>query len=164
MKRLVLTLVLSVVAFVVAASAACFPARAAATSTTTFPTAEATAAPATIDHPRRIVLSLSERDPARVNEVIGNIGNIQRYYGADNVKIAFVVFGPGVHALLKDESTVKARIAGLASIGVELLACGATMTSLHKTQADLIEGVRIVPNGIPEIVERQARGWIYVRP
>lgn len=129
-----------------------------------FPVVEPTATPATIDHPRRIVLSLSERDPVRVNEVIGNIGNIQRFYGADNVKIAFVVFGPGVHALLKKESTVKARIAGLVSIGVEIVACGATMASLHATQADLIDGVRIVPNGIPEIVERQARGWIYIRP
>lgn len=137
---------------------------ASAEPTSGFPIVEATAAPATIDHPRRIVLGFAERDPVRVNEVIGNIGNIQRYYGADNVKIAFVVFGPGIHTLLKDESTVKARIAGLVSIGVEVLACGATMGSLHKTQADLIDGVRIVPNGIPEIVERQARGWFYVKP
>ena len=135
-----------------------------AAPTATFPIAEPTAAPATIDHPRRIVLSLSERDPARADEVIGNIGNIQRYYGADNVKIAFVVYGPGVHALLKSETTVGARIAGLVAIGVEVLACQATLTSLKKTQVDLLPGVRIVPNGLPEIVERQARGWVYVRP
>ena len=128
------------------------------------PGTEATATPVTIDHPRRIVLSLSERESARVNEVIGNVGNIQRYYGADKEKIALVVYGPGVHALLKGESTVKERIAGLVSIGVEILACQATMASLNKVQSDLIDGVRIVPNGIPEIVERQARGWIYVRP
>jgi intracellular sulfur oxidation DsrE/DsrF family protein len=155
MKRFVLALVVTLLGTSHAAFAA---------STSTFPIVEATAAPPTIDHPRRIVLSLSERDPVRVNEVIGNIGNIQRYYGTDNVRIALVVFGPGVRALLKDESSVKPRIAGLVSIGVEVLACAATMASLHKTQTDLVDGVRIVPNGIPEIVERQARGWIYVRP
>lgn len=155
--KFVLALACMIFAFPLGTSAATTP-------TASFPTTEATAAPPTIDHPRRIVLSLSERDPVRVNEVIGNIGNIQRYYGADDVKIALVVFGPGVHALLTRESTVKERIAGLVSIGVEVLACGATMSSLHATQADLIEGVRVIPNGIPEIVERQARGWIYVRP
>jgi intracellular sulfur oxidation DsrE/DsrF family protein len=149
---------------VLAFAAAPCASRAGAAPPPTFPAVEATAPPPTIDRPRRIVLSFSDRDPARVNEVIGNVGNIQRFYGADNVKIALVVYGPGVHALLKNESSVQARIAGLIAIGVEVLACGATMTSLGKTQADLIDGVRIVPNGIPEIVERQARGWIYVRP
>ncbi|GAC1413522.1 MAG: DsrE family protein [Vulcanimicrobiaceae bacterium] len=140
------------------------PSMSVAAPTTAFPATEPTAPPATIDHPRRIVLSLSERDPVRANDVFGNIGNIQRYYGADNVKIAFVVYGPGVHALLKGESTVQERIAGLVAIGIEVLACQATLDSLHKTQTDLLPGVRIVPNGLPEIVERQTRGWVYVRP
>ncbi len=118
----------------------------------------------TIDQPRKIVLSLSERNPERVNEVIGNLGNIQRYYGADNATIALVVFGPGVHALLSSESTIKPRIAGLVAIGVQIFACQATLDSLHKTKADLIAGVAVVPNGIPAIVERQVAGWIYVKP
>ena len=118
----------------------------------------------TLDQPRKIVLSLSERDPERVNEVIGNLGNIQRYYGADNATIALIVFGPGVHALLASESTVKPRIAGLLAIGVQIFACQATLDSLHKTKADLITGVAVVPNGIPAIIERQVAGWIYVKP
>jgi intracellular sulfur oxidation DsrE/DsrF family protein len=118
----------------------------------------------TIDHPRKIVLSLSERDPLRVTEVIGNVGNIQRFYGADEVQLALVVYGPGVHALLRDESQVADRIAGLIAIGVEVEACQATLTTLNKDAKDLLPGVRVIPNGIPEIVERQVAGWIYVRP
>ena len=118
----------------------------------------------TLNHPRKIVLSLSERDPERVNEVIGNVGNIQRYYGADNATIALIVFGPGVHALLAGESTVKPRIAGLIAIGIQIFACQATLDSLHKTKADLLPGVGIVPNGIPAIVEREVAGWTYVKP
>lgn len=117
-----------------------------------------------MDHPRQVVLSLSERDPARVDEVLSNIGNIQKFYGTDNVRIELVVYGPGVHAVLKDESHVQARIRSLIAIGIDIRACKATLDSLHKTPADLIEGVKIVPNGIPEIIERQAHGWIYVRP
>ena len=117
-----------------------------------------------LDHPRKVVLSLSERDPARMNEIIGNVGNIQKFYGTDNVRIALVVFGPGIHAVLKSDSPVRARIASLLAIGVDVLACDATLQTMHLTAADVISGVRVVPNGLPAIVELQASGWYYVRP
>jgi hypothetical protein len=117
-----------------------------------------------LDHPRKIVMSLSERDPARMNEIIGNVGNIQKFYGADNVRIVLVVYGPGIHAVLKDESPVRARIEGLLAIDVTVEACGATLQSLRKTASDLIDGIAVVPNGLPEIVERQVSGYYYVRP
>ncbi|GAC1404999.1 MAG: hypothetical protein NVSMB64_09120 [Candidatus Velthaea sp.] len=117
-----------------------------------------------LDHPRKVVLSLSERDPVRVNEILSNLGNIQKFYGTDNVRIALVVFGPGVHAVLKSESLVRARISSLLAIGVDILACDATLQTMHLTGADLIPGVKTVPNGLPEIVELQASGWYYVRP
>lgn len=116
------------------------------------------------DHPRGVVLSLSERDPARVNEIIGNVGNIQKYYGADNVHITLVAYGPGIHAVLKSDNPVRARIAGLVAIGVDVLACDATMQTLHLTASDLVPGVRVVPNGLPAIVELQVAGSYYVRP
>ncbi|GAC1403057.1 MAG: hypothetical protein NVSMB64_04030 [Candidatus Velthaea sp.] len=117
-----------------------------------------------IDHPRKVVLSLSERDATRVNEILSNLGNIQKFYGTDNVRIALVVFGPGVHAVLKSESLVRARISSLLAIGVDILACDATLQTMHLTAAALIPGVKVVPNGLPEIVELQASGWYYVRP
>lgn len=135
----------------------------AAAQTAPMPAPFASPAPS-FDHPRKVVLSLSESDPARVNEVLSNIGNVQKFYGADNVQIALVVYGPGIHAVLKNESPVRARISSLLAIGIDILACQATMDSLHRTSADLIPGVRITPNGIPAIVELQAAGWYYVRP
>lgn len=116
-----------------------------------------------IDHPRKIVLSLSESDLPRVNEVIGNVGNIQRFYGADDVRIALVAYGPGLHAVMKN-SSVSDRIKSLLAIGIEVVACGATMESMHLGKAALIPGVEVTANGIPFIVERQLGGWVYVRP
>jgi intracellular sulfur oxidation DsrE/DsrF family protein len=116
------------------------------------------------NHPRKVVLSLSERDPARVNEVLSNVGNVQKFYGTDNVRIALIAYGPGVHAVLLKDSTVRARIASLVAIGIDVLACDATLQTLHLGAADLIPGVRSIPNGIPAIVEFQAAGWYYVRP
>jgi intracellular sulfur oxidation DsrE/DsrF family protein len=136
---------------------------AAVADTSDLPLPFASPAPS-FDHPRKIVLSLSERDPDRVNEVIGNVGNIQRFYGADNVRIALIVYGPGIHAVLTRDTTVRARIAGLVAIGVDVLACNATLSTLHLGAADVLPGVRVIPNGLPAIVEFQAAGWYYVRP
>lgn len=116
-----------------------------------------------IDHPRKIVLSLSESDLSRVNEVIGNVGNVQRFYGADNVEIALVAYGPGLRAVMKS-SPVTDRIRSLVAIGIKVIACGATMESMHVGKDALIPGVSVTANGIPYIVEHQLGGWVYVRP
>ena len=148
------------VASVLTAFVAVSPAYAFETGAT--PVTFASPAPS-IDHPRKIVLSLSENDKARVSEVIGNVGNIQRFYGADDVRIALVAYGPGLHAVMKT-SPVADRIRSLLAIGIEVVACGATMESLHVGKDALVPGVEVTANGIPFIVERQLGGWVYVRP
>lgn len=118
----------------------------------------------TIDAPRRIVVSLAEDDPHRINAVLSNIVNIQKYYDAAQVKLAVIAYGPGLAALLKDRSPVAQRIESLQALEVEFIACGATLETLHKTAADLLPDVDEVPNGLPEIVERSLSGWIHLRP
>src|SRR3546814_5252916 len=49
----------------------------------------------TIDAPRRIVVSLAEDDPKRINAVLSNIVNIQKFYDAAQVKLAVIAYGPG---------------------------------------------------------------------
>jgi len=116
-----------------------------------------------IGNPRRIVISLSEDEPKRINAVLSNIVNIQKYYDAAQVKLAVIAYGPGIAAVLKD-SPVAQRIAGLQDLEVEFIACGATLDTLKKTPADLLPEVKVVPNGLPEIVERSLTGWTHLRP
>lgn len=116
------------------------------------------------DNPRKIVVGVSEGDPTRLNAVLNNIGNIQKFYGLDNAKLVVVGYGPGVRALLRADNPVRARIESFQAIEVEFIACGATLESLKLTEADLIDKVGTVPNGLPEIVERQLKGWTYLHP
>ena len=116
-----------------------------------------------IDKPRRIVISLSEDELKRINAVLSNIVNIQKYYDAAQVKLAVIAYGPGIAAVLRD-SPVAQRIAGLQDLDVEFIACGATLDTLKKTPADLLPEVKVVPNGLPEIVERSLTGWVHLRP
>lgn len=115
------------------------------------------------DNPRKIVISLSEKDENRVNAVLNNVANIQKAYGIDNVQLAVVAYGPGIWALLGD-SPVRARIESLQKYDVQFVACGNTLDSIHKTDADLIDDVERVQAGLVELVERRLSGWVDIKP
>jgi intracellular sulfur oxidation DsrE/DsrF family protein len=117
-----------------------------------------------LDAPRRIIASLSEADPERANAVLSNMINVQTFYGQDLVEIRLVAYGPGLRHLLREGSTVAERIQSLQAYGLSFVACGATLDTLGLTPASVLEGVEVVQNGLPEIVERQLSGWTYIRP
>lgn len=117
-----------------------------------------------VDQPRRIVISIAESDPARANAVFSNVINIQEFYGADSVELAIVAYGPGVRHLIRGESQVAERVASLQAYDIVLIACGNTLDSLGKEPGDLLPGVEVVKNGLPEIVEKVLGGWVHLRP
>lgn len=116
------------------------------------------------DNPRKLVLQLTHDDPRHVNNVLYNAVNVQKFYGQDNVKVAVVAFGPGVRALLKKESPVAERVASLRDYDIEFVACGNTLETLGRKEADLLPGVSVAAFGIPEIMERQLKGWLVIAP
>jgi len=116
------------------------------------------------DHPRRIMLQLTSKDPREINNLLFNVVNIQKFYGMDNVKIAVIAYGDGMQALYGKSSPVAERIRSLLQYDVEFVACGNTMSATGRMPGDLIDGVELVTAGIPEIVERTLRGWVYIRP
>jgi hypothetical protein len=118
----------------------------------------------TPDNPRKILLQLTTDEPRAVNDLLYNVVNVQKFYGQDNVKVLVVSFGAGNRALYKDTSPVKVRVESLLRYDVEFVACGNTLEATNRTKDDLIEGVEVVTAGVPEIAERQLRGWIYIRP
>lgn len=118
----------------------------------------------TPENPRKIVLQLSSKDPREMNNLLFNVVNAQKFYGMDNVKIAVVAYGDGLQALYGKTSPVADRIRSLLQYDVQFIACGNTMTATGHAPGDLIKGVELVTAGIPEIVERTLRGWVYIRP
>lgn len=117
-----------------------------------------------IDSPRRIVVSLAEADPARANAVFSNVINIQEFYGPDRVELAIVLYGPGVRHVLKGDSQVAERVASLRAYDITFIACGNTLESMGRPHDDLLEGVEVVKNGLPEIVEKVLAGWVHLKP
>jgi len=117
-----------------------------------------------IDTPRRIALMLSTDDPKIVNQLLFNVINIQKFYGIDNVKLVVVAYGAGLRALMEKTSTVASRVRSQQQYGIRFIACGNTLDAMNKNRDSLIKGVEWVQAGLPELVERQLRGWVILNP
>lgn len=113
--------------------------------------------------PTRVVVQVSEADPARWNLALTNVQNLQDGMGADKVVIEIVAYGPGI-GMLKADAVTNARIGELVERGVAVRACENTMRNQKLQRADMHPGVGYVPAGVIEIVKRQQEGWAYLRP
>jgi intracellular sulfur oxidation DsrE/DsrF family protein len=111
----------------------------------------------------RLVIHVSENNPQQWQLALNNAFAFQKNVGQDNAQLEIVAIGPGLN-MLKSESKAAERIAQALDKSIDVVACGETMKNMHVTEADLIGGVRVVPGGLIEIVEREQAGWAYVRP
>jgi intracellular sulfur oxidation DsrE/DsrF family protein len=120
---------------------------------------------------RKIVLHVNFADPEALNFVLNNVENIRDHYRdrGNGVEIRVVCHGPGLHMLRDDTSPVKERLVGMAASIDELsfYACSNTMERMAKAegkQPQLVAPVTMVPAGLPEVIELQRSGWIYLKP
>ena len=111
----------------------------------------------------RVVVHVSDNDPAKWNLVLNNARNLQADLGAGNVEIEIVAYGPGI-AMLKADSAVGNRIGEALSSGVRVEACENTMRGQKLAKADMLNGIGFVPAGVVEIMQKQQQGWAYLRP
>lgn len=111
----------------------------------------------------KIVIQVSDNDPAKWNLALNNARNLQDDVGAANVDIEIVAYGPGI-GMLKLDSPTGARIADALKGSVKVVACENTMRGQKLTRDDMLSGIGYVPAGVTEIMKRQGEGWAYLRP
>jgi intracellular sulfur oxidation DsrE/DsrF family protein len=66
--------------------------------------------------------------------------------------------------MVRDDSVVGNRIDEAIAAGVKVAACENTMRGQKLAKADMRAGVSYVPAGVVEIMQRQQKGWVYLRP
>ena len=113
--------------------------------------------------PTRVVVQVSEADPARWNLVLNNVKNLQDELGADKVTIEIVAYGPGI-GMLKFDAPANSRVSDAIKAGVTVSACENTMRNQKLVHADMHPNVTYVPAGVVQIIRRQQEGWAYLRP
>ena len=111
----------------------------------------------------RLVVQVSDADPARWNLVLNNVKNVQDELGADKVVIEVVAYGPGI-GMLKFDAPSSGRVLEAQQSGVRLLACENTMRNQKLARADMHPNVSYVRAGVVQIIRRQQEGWAYLRP
>ena len=112
---------------------------------------------------QKVVIQVSDGDPAKWNMALNNAKNVQQELGANKVEIEIVAYGPGI-GMLKAEAPISNRVAEASQSGVRVVACENTMTNLKLSKADMQPGISYAPSGVVEIMRLQGQGWSYVRP
>jgi intracellular sulfur oxidation DsrE/DsrF family protein len=111
----------------------------------------------------RVVLQVSDADPAKWNLALNNARNVQEDLGKANVDVEIVAYGPGL-GMLKSESKVADRLAQALDNNVGLMACENTMRNTKVGKADMYGGISYVDAGVVHLMKRQREGWAYIRP
>jgi len=118
-----------------------------------------------MEHPRRFVFPITRWDRDEINHILGSANNVIKFYGVDNTEVVIVAYSQGIKSLLKyRDNKIRKRVKSLMTYDVEFIACENTMKTLKIKKEDLIDGVEVVTAGIVELIERQLRGYIYIRP
>jgi intracellular sulfur oxidation DsrE/DsrF family protein len=113
-----------------------------------------------------VVYQLNKADAEYHDHIVFSVGAMLRQYG-DNIKIAVVAFGPGIHVLLKSPrrpvtQTVREKIASLHDYGVDFFACGNTLKSLNLGPQDVLPFAPVVEVGASKLMELQRQGYSYI--
>jgi hypothetical protein len=118
-----------------------------------------------IDNPRKFVFPITKWDRAEVNHILSSANNVIKFYGIDNTEVVIVGYSKGINALLSNrDKRIQKRVEALMTYGVEFIACNNTIKTLKIDKKYLLDGVEVVTAGIVELIERQLRGYIYIRP
>ncbi|MDX2046108.1 MAG: DsrE family protein [Chitinophagaceae bacterium] len=115
------------------------------------------------DRPYNVVFDLTSGDTAEHQTVIRWINLILQ--GHPDAKLEVVFYGKSLGMVTKDRSVVADGITKLTASNknVSFKVCSIAMKR-HKIEKDqLLPGVMTVPDGIYEIISKQAEGWGYIK-
>jgi intracellular sulfur oxidation DsrE/DsrF family protein len=111
----------------------------------------------------KVVMQVSDNDPAKWNLALNNARNLQADLGRDKVEIEIVAYGPGL-GMLKLDSSVANRIDEALDAGTKIVACENTMSAQKLTRNDMLPKIAYVKAGVVELMQKQQQGWAYIRP
>jgi intracellular sulfur oxidation DsrE/DsrF family protein len=112
--------------------------------------------------PYNVVFDITNNEPAIQQRMVSLVKEI---IGADpNAKIEVVFYGNSIAVVDKNKSAVSDDISKLSeNKQVQFRACAVAMKKHDLTESGLVSGVRTVPDGIYEIVKKQAAGYAYIK-
>ena len=118
-----------------------------------------------LNRPHRIVVHLNSGDEEVQRGTLNNIKHLYQELGPQNLTIELVVRGAGLPLRMKKGTASVAEMADLKKTsGVNYTACSNAMKARQVTREDLISRVSDTVSAMVRLMERQAQGWVYLKP
>jgi intracellular sulfur oxidation DsrE/DsrF family protein len=112
--------------------------------------------------PYNVVFDITGNEPAIQQRMVGLVQEI--ITSRPDAKIEVVFYGQSVAIIDKNTSKVTADISKLAeNKQVQFKACAVAMKKHNVDESQLVSGVQSVPDGIYEIISKQAEGYGYIK-
>ncbi len=109
----------------------------------------------------KIVFQMVSKDTADHNAMVRQLSNILKL--SPGTRLEVVCHGPGLSFIHKEKSMVLTSLGSLSNQQVDFVACEFTMQQKNIKREQLMDQCRTVPGGILEIVEKQEKGWSYIK-
>lgn len=113
----------------------------------------------------KVLIQVSDDSVERLMASLNAAKFLQEEYGAPNVAVSIVVYGPGVQTL-KHYAPIPVgdRVRRAKANGVRIALCEESMRAAKLRPSDMLRELSYVRSGVAEIVEKQQRGWVYLHP
>lgn len=112
--------------------------------------------------PYKVVFDITTKDSSMYQKVIRWINLIIKEH--EDAEIEVVFYGQSLPMVTSGQSNVGSEVVRLARMKqVQFTVCEQAMQVHHISKAQLLEGVKTVPDGIYEIICRQADGYGYIK-
>lgn len=140
---------------------------AAASAAVAAPAAPKRAGGAADEKPHKIVYQLNQADPEYITHILNSVAAMLAKY-PEEIAIAVVCFGPGIHLIAKKPGRpipeeLRQRAKGQAEFyGVRYIACGNTMKTLGWGPEAIEPFATIEEVGAAAIMELQEAGYAYL--
>ena len=114
------------------------------------------------DDPVKIVFDVTTDDEGTHRSAVRHVKFMSDAYPDSEFEV--VMYSKAMNMVLPDKSVVAKEVEELAKLdNVHFVICEGTMKRYDVKKEDLIEGVQTVPDGILEIITKQAEGWGYIK-
>ena len=123
---------------------------------------------ADIEVEHKLVIQVSTEDAKSQEVALTYANNVLSHYEPGEVKVEIVAHSAGISLLSKSrKNKFTSRVNELVKSGVIFSACNYSIKNVekkHKKPTEVIEGVKIVPDGAVRIMRLQEKGYSYIRP
>lgn len=110
----------------------------------------------------KVVFDLTSSDTTDHQSLIRWLAGISM--ANPNAQMEVVLYGQSLSMVTKGQSVAANEVEALAkSKNIAFRVCEIALKKHALTKSDLLSGVETVPDGITEIVQKQAQGWGYIK-